>query len=195
MRDKLERARDLMMHANPNGDLAVVVERALDVLLDKLERQRLGKAERPRESTRETKPGTVRRAVRRQVFERDGARCTYVSADGARCPARARLELDHVVPRARGGNEEATNLRVRCRAHNQLYAEEVFGKEHVKGRIDFRRRKWDDGAELAKRGLVRLGFRSRDATRALGIVAERHKSDATPPPKETVLREALAVLA
>src|SRR5579859_2960987 len=43
LRKKLERAQDLMRHANPDGDLAIVVERAVDLLLDKLERQRLGK--------------------------------------------------------------------------------------------------------------------------------------------------------
>ena len=48
LRNKLERARDLMRHANADGDLAVVVERAVDLLLEKLERQRLGKTTRPR---------------------------------------------------------------------------------------------------------------------------------------------------
>lgn len=48
LRDKLERARALMSHRNPSGDLAAVVERALDLLLERLEKQRLGKATRPR---------------------------------------------------------------------------------------------------------------------------------------------------
>ena len=42
-RDKLFRARDLMMHSNPNGDLAVVVERALDELIEVLEKRKFGK--------------------------------------------------------------------------------------------------------------------------------------------------------
>jgi hypothetical protein len=46
LRDKLLRARDLMMHSNPTGDLAVVVERAIDELLDVLEKQVLGKLSR-----------------------------------------------------------------------------------------------------------------------------------------------------
>jgi hypothetical protein len=39
-KEKLERARDLMSHTNPTADLAVVVERALDVLLEGLGRRR-----------------------------------------------------------------------------------------------------------------------------------------------------------
>jgi HNH endonuclease len=42
-KEKLELARDLLSHANRTGDLAVVVERALDELIARLEKRRLGK--------------------------------------------------------------------------------------------------------------------------------------------------------
>ena len=45
-RDKLLRARDLMMHTNPNGDLAVVGARALDELIEVLEKRIFGKLSR-----------------------------------------------------------------------------------------------------------------------------------------------------
>jgi hypothetical protein len=164
-RDKLEHARDLLMHANPTGDLSVVVERALDTLLDKLEKQRLGKvaeasaaaasaaveppaptptasaappASEPRPPA---KTSGIPRSVRREVFARDGAQCTFVSADGERCAERGGLELDHIVPQAHGGSNEASNLRVLCRTHNQLAAKDAFGKDHVQAKIDLRRRK------------------------------------------------------
>lgn len=44
LRAKLERAQSLLRHANPDGDLAVVVERAIDLLIAKLERTKLGAA-------------------------------------------------------------------------------------------------------------------------------------------------------
>ena len=47
-KDKLERARDLLSHANPEGDLAVVVERALDVLIARLEQRRFGHIHPPK---------------------------------------------------------------------------------------------------------------------------------------------------
>jgi hypothetical protein len=37
-----------LRHANGDGDLAVVVERSVDLLLEKLEKQRLGKTSHPR---------------------------------------------------------------------------------------------------------------------------------------------------
>jgi hypothetical protein len=128
LRKKLERAQDLMRHANADGDLAVVVERAVDLLLEKLEKRRLGKTSRPRKSQEQGEPASVSQATRRAVFERDGERCTFTDADGHRCSATTWLELDHVTPRAVDGSNELGNLRVRCRAHNQLYAEQTFGK-------------------------------------------------------------------
>ncbi|HEX8790223.1 MAG TPA: hypothetical protein VF765_04675 [Polyangiaceae bacterium] len=104
LRKKLERAQDLMRHANAEGDLAVVVERAVDLLLERLEKQRLGKTSRPRPPREESdRTGRVSQATRRAVFERDGERCTFTDAEGNRCPATAWLELDHVDPRARDG--------------------------------------------------------------------------------------------
>lgn len=44
--EKLELCRDLMSHANPAGDLAVVVERALDLLLADLQTKRLSRKKR-----------------------------------------------------------------------------------------------------------------------------------------------------
>jgi len=206
LRKKLERAQDLMRHANADGDLAVVVERAVDLLIEKLEKQRLGKTSRPREAPVGSAGRVVReaagvsRATRRAVFERDGARCTFTDAEGHRCPATTWLELDHIDPRARGGSDDLANLRVRCRAHNQLYAEQVFGKEHVERKIRERRDPSRRGyatesCERAASGLAGMGFRRAKVRRALGAVIACHPRDAlTAMPVQTILREALATL-
>jgi hypothetical protein len=216
LRKKLERAQDLMRHANADGDLALVVERAMDLLLEKLEKQRLGKISRPRrpleDGDREgermadeakadkvvAKPASVSRATRRAVFERDGERCTFTDADGHRCPATTWLEIDHVIARARGGTSEPGNLRVRCRAHNLLHAEQTFGKQHVERAIRERPRQRGYASEscsLAASGLMHMGFRHADVRRALDTVSARHRTEAlTTIPVQTILREALAVL-
>jgi hypothetical protein len=144
MRAKLERATNLMRHRNPTGDLAVVIDRALDALLEKLEKERLGKTNRPRRGA----PTSYRRgttgitiAARRETFTRDGEQCTFADREGRRCASRAFLELDHVESRALGGSHEASNLRVFCRAHNGLHAEQVFGRAHVARKIQRRQRK------------------------------------------------------
>ena len=125
-REKLRRAEDLLGRAVAPGDLAAVLDRALDALLEKLERHLVlvdgSGPTRPTTSIRHV-PAGARRAVR----ARDGDHCTYVSDDGVRCEERRALELDHIVPVARGGESSVANLRLRCRAHNQLEAEKLFG--------------------------------------------------------------------
>jgi 5-methylcytosine-specific restriction endonuclease McrA len=199
LRDKLERARDLMSHANPSGDLATVVERALDLLLVKLEKERLGKVTRSRPTRPKRADGpraprartAIPRAVRREVFERDGEQCTFRDDQGRQCPARSHLELDHAHPHALGGPDVTANLRVRCRAHNRLHAEAVFGRAHLDAAIDFRQRKSHD---LALRGLVNMGFPKADAQRALDSIAHRREAPSAALPVQDLLREALAAL-
>jgi len=79
--------------------------------------------------------------VARAVFLRDGKQCSYVSADGRRCSARRCLELDHVEPWSVGGECTIGNLRLRCRAHNQRYARQYFGKSHVEAAVQCARRR------------------------------------------------------
>ena len=139
--DKLRYAQALLGHAVPSGDPARVLDRALDALIGQLERRRFGA--RTRADGRRTARGSRARAagerpasagtryiparVRRAVWERDGGRCTFVSARGLRCKARRFLEIDHVVPVARGGTATVDELRLLCRAHNQYEADRVFG--------------------------------------------------------------------
>ena len=221
--DKLERCRDLMSHSNPSRDLGAVIERAVDLLLAELERKRLGRTKRrsdlERKRLKPTRgqvrsraiPGRVTTAARQQVFERDGAMCTYVAEDGRRCQARAFLELDHIDPQAHGGTNDAVNLRVRCRAHNQLWAEQVFGRERIehfrqqKSAVRARTRR--EGARTAaparledagrpttfervRWALRNLGFPDAVARRAVAAVAELHDSRESLDLERT-LREAL----
>lgn len=141
LREKIGRAADLMRHRNPNGDLEVLAEAAFDLLLEKLEKERLGKTTRNVKAKPTTDDDHIPAAVRREVFARDGERCTYRDAQGNRCPCTTLLELDHVVPLAMGGKSVASNLRVVCRPHNRLHAEQAFGKDYVGAAIHLRQRK------------------------------------------------------
>jgi len=69
--------------------------------------------------------------VRREVFRRDGGQCTYYSAEGKRCNQRARLEFDHIHPKSKQGQFTVSNLRLRCRTHNQWAAIGEFGLEKM----------------------------------------------------------------
>lgn len=124
----LRRLQDLMRHAIPSGDPAVIVTRALALLKERVKYARLGTAKRPRSHGLSVSPGRyVPAAVKREVWKRDGARCAFVGTVG-RCTERAFLELHHVIPYADGGLTTVENLQLRCRAHNAHEAE-----EHDKG--------------------------------------------------------------
>jgi hypothetical protein len=75
-------------------------------------------------------------AERREVFRRDGGRCSYVDSRGERCFETHYLELHHLKPFARGGTNVASNLTLRCTAHNALAAEEDFGRELINRKRD-----------------------------------------------------------
>ena len=55
LKEKLDLARALVSHSNPGGDIAVVIERALDLLIEKVQKQRFGKTDRPRRTVRRWK--------------------------------------------------------------------------------------------------------------------------------------------
>ena len=142
LREKLEQARALLSHAVPDGDLAVVVERALDALLSQLKKKRFAHVDSPghptvrRKATLSLRSNGARRehvphATRREVVARDGLRCSYASPDGCRCTATAFLQIRHQQPWARGGDSSAENLQVLCAAHNRLRAEQDFGREKI----------------------------------------------------------------
>ena len=96
---KLLRAQALLRHQVPSGDLAEVLDRALDALLDKVERTKFGKTAAPRTAkTRAPRAAKssdrryVPRSVRRHTVARDGERCAFVAEDGggARRPGSSR---------------------------------------------------------------------------------------------------------
>ena len=127
MHDKLRRAQELLAHSVPSGDIPQLLERALDELIAKQERLKFAATDKPRAARGSSNPRHIPSHVKRAVRNRDDGRCTYVSDDGHRCDERKFLEYDHELPLARGGQTSIANLRLRCRAHNQLEAECVFG--------------------------------------------------------------------
>jgi hypothetical protein len=96
--DKFRRAQVLLRHAVPSGDAAEIFDRAVNLLVEQLERQRFAQTER----ARAPKPGPgpsrhIPAAVRRAVWRRDGGCCAFVGTEG-RCGERAFLELHHMEP-------------------------------------------------------------------------------------------------
>jgi hypothetical protein len=140
-RDKLRHAQELLGHSLPSGDVAQVLDRALDALIEQLERRKFAATPRPRRSGHASaNPRHVPAHVRRAVWERDGGQCTFVSEAGRRCPARKLLEFDHVEEVARGGRASVAGIRLRCQAHNQYGAECAFGAGFMRHKREAARR-------------------------------------------------------
>jgi 5-methylcytosine-specific restriction endonuclease McrA len=132
--EKLRRLQDLLRREIPSGDPGVIVDRALTLLLEKVEKQKRGGPTNRATPVRVTsiRPGAdnsrnIASDVQRGVCERDRDQCAFVSKDGHRCTERTFLEFHHIVPYALGGQATADNISLRCRRHNQYEAELVFG--------------------------------------------------------------------
>ena len=125
--EKLQRARALLRHAVPDGDIAAILDRALTLLLREAERTKWAGVERPRHS-RSASVGSryVPASIKRAVWTRDSGRCAFVGPDG-RCGETGFLEFHHMVPFSAGGKTDADNLELRCRAHNQYEAQTEVG--------------------------------------------------------------------
>jgi hypothetical protein len=128
--DKLRRVQALLRREIPDGDPGAIFERAVSLLLEKVEKAKLGAALKPRSLP--IRPGADRQRdipshVQRAVSQRDGGQCAFVSNSGHRCTERTFLEFHHILPYALGGLATVENISLRCRRHNQYEAELVFG--------------------------------------------------------------------
>ena len=127
--DKLAAARDALSHSRPGANMEAVLEAALDLLLEKHDRKK-GLVKKPRTAPAQpsTRPRHIPAEVKRAVWIRDGGKCQWPTASGGVCGSTRQLELDHIVPVARGRPSTVDNLRVTCRCHNALAARLLFGE-------------------------------------------------------------------
>jgi hypothetical protein len=177
-------------------ELDRALARGFKAMAAELEKRRFGATDEPRKQSKAARGRHIPNAVKREVWQRDEGRCTFVAENGRRCERRGDLEFDHIEAVARGGKSTAENLRLRCRAHNQYEAERAFGagfmhekREWARGATPVSRQQKGPNAALTVRGaarrsptppagapqggahdvtpwLVRLGFRKNEAEQA-----------------------------
>ena len=129
IRDRLRYLQALMSHAVPTGDSSTVLGRAIELMIDHVEKRRFGTGNGTRRRRVGARNRYIPADVRHAVWNRDEGRCTFVGENGHRCGSDMHLEFDHVDPRNREDTVEG--LRLRCRTHNQHEAERVFGTEFM----------------------------------------------------------------
>src|SRR5262245_46655704 len=155
MYDDLRYAKALLSHTPGSSDPMQVLARALREHVQTLEKRRFSASARSR-SVRglgSANPRHIPAKVRKEVWLRDGGQCAFVSAAGKRCPARERLEFDHLdlVGRrshpSESGPPTADRIRLCCRAHNQYAAEQVYGAGFMQEKRGEARRKADEARQ------------------------------------------------
>jgi hypothetical protein len=199
-RAKLEQARELLSHAVPSGDLAVILERALDELLEGEMKRRLG-AGKPRKR-RKLQPESrhIPVEIARRIWERDGGQCTFEDAAGRRCSERRFLTIEHRVPFALKGPPTVDNLCLLCSAHQSHTARQVFGEAFIEAKRAARAKpKKPATAEDCPKpdvfdkvlgALCRMGFRKSQAAPVMARLRGEHVK----PEFEPLIRAALDLL-
>ena len=70
------------------------------------------------EQRRQRKP--LARKLYHQVMLRDGGQCTYKDLRGNRCHQKRFIEIHHIKPLAKGGDDHLENLRLLCHGHHKI---------------------------------------------------------------------------
>lgn len=123
LKEKLERTGTLLAHRLRTRRMEELIETLADIALRGLDPSRRAGRPRPVKGN----PRRVPWSVRKQVWERDGGRCSYEAEDGTRCGSTSRLQYDHIQPWALGGRSgDAANIRLLCRAHNLRLGRRAF---------------------------------------------------------------------
>ncbi len=163
-KEKFERLAEVLGIEGAVRRMPEILEKALDLALQKKDPKKKLQRREKREATRSKTPldearaktpldeaGVAKRreghersrytpsSVRERRMDDAGYQCEYTGPDGVRCTARVGLEIDHIIPHAKGGSSGEENLRVLCRGHNLLLAEREFGEEFMRGKIEGRK--------------------------------------------------------
>jgi len=111
----LKKAKAGQGHVQPGATDEQVLNAALELLVAQQEKRK----------------ASVPAKVKREVRVRDGGKCQWPLASGGVCGSEARTEIDHIVPRGRGGPSTTPNCRILCKAHNLEAARQTYGDTHM----------------------------------------------------------------
>ena len=135
----LDRARELLSHSHPSATWAQIIahlaielaKRADPVARAARRTEKSPKMPQRFSATEDVSPSTRKplpRALRDSVLAKAGGSCEFADPrTGAQCGSRVRVEVDHVVPFALGGSDEASNLRCLCAQHNRHESAQMLG--------------------------------------------------------------------
>ena len=125
-KEKFERLAEVLGVESPLQNMAEIMEQAMDIALDKKDvkrklarrLERRSERDKSRQRSRPDKLSAKSRYIpshtRERVHERAGYQCQYQGPDGARCPSRTGLEIEHEKPFAIYRSHDERHLRLFC---------------------------------------------------------------------------------
>ena len=90
----------------------------LFLYLVRKKQQNQTKSSSPKPKT-STPPKSITPKIRKKLLAQSKHQCQFVSPQGLRCSATTHLDIDHILPKSKGGSNHIQNLRVLCAAHNR----------------------------------------------------------------------------
>jgi 5-methylcytosine-specific restriction endonuclease McrA len=113
---------------NSNPQLSSAAEKAESSLKASKECKAQSAGSRPAAKSRYISQFTLRK-----IKQRDQHRCQYKDPKTHRqCEAKFFLQSEHIIPFAKGGSSEISNLQLLCPTHNRLRAIEQYGINKIK---------------------------------------------------------------
>ena len=146
---KFERLAEVLGVENAPKHMAEILEKALDIALEKKDpKKKLERRKKRENSSKEksrlneiakndepAKSRYIASEVSERVHARANYQCEFCASDGRRCSSRTGLQIEHVRPFGIFRSNDERFLQLLCAAHNGLAAERVYGAAFIQRKI------------------------------------------------------------
>jgi hypothetical protein len=133
LQEKIEAVKGLLAHTHPNINMAELIGKLCELGVKSLapKSTRAGpvsSAGNPIDAhvhatsqNRPAKRSAIKVHIKEKIWQRDQGKCSN-------CGSKYAVEHEHIVPVARGGNNDEKNLKLLCKSCNQRAAIKIFGQ-------------------------------------------------------------------
>jgi len=153
VREMMTRLKEFWAHVDPSMDNVEVMRRAFKLALAQVSPAERKKTQSATETVKHRSTERLKyygKEFDRALWEKAGSQCEYVDKKtGRRCECIFGLQREHIIPLAKGGTNELSNMELLCATHNQLRARQVFGNS----KIDAHQTRAGDQEDRPQRGV------------------------------------------
>ncbi len=144
VQEKLKRLRGLLAHSEPDISMLELINKLCDLGIkqwdpaEKKTRKRMPAEKKSEVAVSFAAPRVVllsnqRTKKQRQYIKAQNRRLVWKRAQSQceNCESHFALQIEHINPKALGGSDELSNLKLLCRSCNQRTAIEVYGSQKM----------------------------------------------------------------